>query len=80
LIGYLAIQINPIISKKLNIFILLNQMKNKTYKSKQNDSIIRVFYDDIIQELHIKIIGDTSWIVIGYKDLQKALSLVDIKK
>ena len=49
-------------------------MKNLTYKCKQNDAIIKAVNEGIeIGELQFKIEGETSWIVIGYRDLEAAL-------
>lgn len=50
-------------------------MKQTTYRCKKNDAVIRVFADDNgTDELWFKIDGETSWIVIGYADLQRAIS------
>jgi hypothetical protein len=44
------------------------------YKCKENDNIIRVYAEDgIPDEIYIKTIGETSWTVIGYKDLMNAI-------
>lgn len=55
------------------------KMKVITHKSKGNDSIIKVFYDEEIQEVHIKIDGDNFWNVVGYSDLEKALKKAENK-
>ena len=50
-------------------------MKSITHKCKQNDAVIKVYFEDnAIDELQIKIQGEKGWIVIGYMDLQKAIS------
>ena len=51
-------------------------MKDKfTYNCKQNDAQITLYLEDYqIDELHIGIQGDRQLTVIGYKDLQEALS------
>lgn len=46
-----------------------------THKCKENDAKIKVISnDDSIDELHFQISGEDSWIVIGFKDLEKAIS------
>lgn len=48
--------------------------KSITVKGKQNDIEFRLFQKDIfIDEVHIRIEGDSAWIVIGFKDLQNAI-------
>ena len=49
-------------------------MKKTTYNCKQNDAVIRLFSDNgEINELWVKIKGETSWTIIGYADLQNAI-------
>lgn len=44
-------------------------------KGKENDVIFRLFEKNTkIDEIHIKIKGDTGWIVIGFKDLERAIN------
>lgn len=41
------------------------------HKCKDNDTVIRFnIIDGEIEELLLKSIGDKSWIVVGYKDLE----------
>lgn len=55
-------------------------MKQTTYKCKQNDAVIRLFSnEDGIRELWVQIKGDDSWTIIGYSDLQKAISMAEKK-
>lgn len=54
--------------------------KSVIYKCKENDAVIRLFSNDIfIDEVHIQIEGENGWIVIGYKDLQKAIAKAEKK-
>ena len=49
-------------------------MKKTTYNCKQNDAVIRLCSDNgEIEELWVKIKGETTWTVIGYADLQNAI-------
>ena len=49
-------------------------MKKTTYNCKQNDAVIRLCSDNgEIQELWVKIKGETTWTVIGYFDLLNAI-------
>ena len=48
--------------------------KSITIKGKENDVVFRLFQKDIfIDEIHVQIEGETSWTVIGFKDLLKNL-------
>ena len=49
-------------------------MKPVIYKCKQNDAEIKIFNNGLnIDEVHLKIKGENSWIVIGYDDLHSAI-------
>ena len=49
-------------------------MKKTTYNCKQNDAVIRLFSDNgEIEELWVKIKGETTWTVICYYDLLNAI-------
>lgn len=51
-----------------------NEMKKTTYNCKQNDAVIRMFSENgEIDELWVKIKGETTWTVIGYNDLLNAI-------
>ena len=53
-----------------------NRSKSVTYHGKENDIVIKLFsLDGKIDELHIQIEGETSWTVIGYKDMEAAIQL-----
>lgn len=55
-------------------------MKKVTYNCKENDAVIKIFIaDGIIDQLWIKIKGETSYTVIAYKDLQNALKKADME-
>jgi len=48
--------------------------KSITVRAKQNDVIFKLFGSGIdIDEIHIKVDGENSWTVIGYKDLKIAI-------
>ena len=54
--------------------------KSIIVKGKENDVVFRLFPKDIfIDEIHIQIEGETSWVVIGYKDLQNAIQKAEKK-
>ena len=54
--------------------------KSIIVKGKENDVVFRLFQKDIfIDEIHIKIEGETSWTVIGFKDLQNAIAKAEKK-
>ena len=54
--------------------------KSITVKGKQNDIVFRLFQKDInIDEIHVQNEGENGWIVIGYKDLQNAISKAEKK-
>lgn len=45
-----------------------------TYKCKDNDIILQFHYEDNkVDEVWVKIKGETCWTVVGYKDLLKGL-------
>ena len=45
-----------------------------TYKCKQNDAVLQFHgKDGNIDELWVKIEGETSWTVVGYSDLTKGI-------
>ena len=56
-------------------------MKSLTHKSKQNDTIIKVWYSEEkgLSEIWIKSIGDQEWTCVGAKDLIEAITKVKIK-
>lgn len=54
--------------------------KSIIVKGKENDVVFRLFQKDIfIDEIHVQIDGETSWTVIGFKDLQNAISKAEKK-
>lgn len=54
--------------------------KSITVKGKENDVVFRLFQKDIfIDEIHVQIEGETSWTVIGFKDLQNAIAKAEKK-
>ncbi len=54
--------------------------KSIIVKGKENDVVFRLFQKDIfIDEIHIQIEGETSWVVVGFKDLQKAIEKAEKK-
>ena len=56
------------------------KMKSSTHNCKENDAVIKVWFDDDgIQEFWIKIKGETSYTVVGYKDFQQAITKAERK-
>jgi len=54
--------------------------KSIVVKCKQNDAVIKLFSNDIfINEVHVKIDGEDSWTIIGFKDLQTAIAKAEKK-
>ena len=54
--------------------------KSIVVKGKENDVVFRLFQKDIfIDEIHVQIEGETSWTVIGFKDLQNAIAKAEKK-
>ena len=54
--------------------------KSITIKGKENDVVFRLFQKDIfIDEIHVQIDGETSWVVISFKDLQNAIAKAEKK-
>jgi hypothetical protein len=53
-----------------------SRSKSVIYHGKENDIVIRLFsLDGKVDELHIQIEGETSWTVIGYKDMEAAIKM-----
>jgi hypothetical protein len=54
--------------------------KSIIVKAKQNDAVIQLVTKDIfIDEIMVKIEGETSWTIIGFKDLQNAIAKAEKK-
>lgn len=49
-------------------------MKRVTYKCKENDAVLQFWHGNgKIEEVWVKVDGETSWTVVGFKDLTKAV-------